>query len=175
MKTSFFSSRELVALGLGTFGRSVSLSRFARIYAPERIFLGDEVRIDDFALLSPGDGAIRLAGRNHVAAGAMLFGDIELAEGATISGRAAVYATSDDFTILAPTYPHAEGRRLVRSHVRLGRDVVLGTGATVLPGASVGDGIAIGAMSLVRLPLSRPGVYAGVPARWLRERSPGRA
>ena len=175
MKTSFLSSHELVALGLGTLGRGVSLSRYARLYAPERIFLGDEVRIDDFALLSPGDGVIRLEGRNHVAAGAMLFGDIELAEGATISGRAAIYATSDDFTILAPTYPDAHGRRLVHSHVRVGRDVVVGTGATVLPGASIGDGIAIGAMSLVRVPLSRPGVYVGVPARWLRERSAGSA
>jgi galactoside O-acetyltransferase len=53
--------------------------------------------------------------------------------------------------------------------------VVVGTGATVLPGASIGDGIAVGAMALVRVPLLRPGVYVGVPARWLRERSAGSA
>ena len=172
MNTSFLDSRELVGLGLAAFGRRVRVSRFARLYTPERIFLGDEVRIDDFALLSPGNGVIRLEGHNHVGAGAMLFGDIELAIGATISGRAAVYATSDDFSILAPTYPYADGRRLVHGRVRIGRGVVVGTAATVLPGSSIDDGIAVGAMSLVRVPLSRPGVYVGVPARWLRERSP---
>lgn len=175
MKTSFLTPDELAALGLAAVGQGVRVSRFARVYSPGRIFLGDEVRIDDFAILSPGDGTIRLEGRNHVAAGAMLFGDIELGPGATISGRAAVYASSDDFRIMAPTYPYADDRKLVHSRVRIGRDVVVGTGTTVLPGASIEDGIAIGAMSLVRVRLSRPGVYVGVPVRWLCERSPGSA
>lgn len=169
---SFLRSDELEGLGLGSTAEGVRLSRYARLYSPDRIFLGPEVRIDDFAILSPGSRGIRLMGYNHIAAGAMLFGDIELGEWSTLSSRVAVYAKSDDFRQDAPTYPHAriEARRINETLVRIGTGVVIGSGSTILPGADVADGVAVGAMSLVTKPLDRAGLYAGIPARWLGTR-----
>src|SRR5688572_28243038 len=128
---SFLREDELEALGLGSLGAHPRISRFARLYGTASIHLGDDVRVDDFAIPSPGTGTIRLEGFNHVAAGAMLFGDVTLRPWCTISSRAAVYATSDDFTLDATTYPHAGDRVLVQNSVTLGSRVVIGTGSTV--------------------------------------------
>jgi galactoside O-acetyltransferase len=46
----------------------------------------------------------------------------------------------------------------------------VGSGSLILPGASFGEGSVLGAMSLVSRPLEPWTIYAGVPARRLRER-----
>jgi len=55
--------------------------------------------------------------------------------------------------------------------VHIGRHVVIGSGSVVLPGAVLEDGVAVGALSLMRGHCPAFGIYAGVPARRLRERS----
>jgi len=41
----------------------------------------------------------------------------------------------------------------------------------VLPGCDIGEGTTVGALSLVKASLAEWGIYAGVPARRLRDRS----
>ncbi|MCY1242797.1 dTDP-4-amino-4,6-dideoxy-D-glucose acyltransferase [compost metagenome] len=53
----------------------------------------------------------------------------------------------------------------------IGRQVIVGAGAIVMPGANVGEGCAIGSMSLVLKPLDSWGIYAGVPAKKIKNRS----
>jgi galactoside O-acetyltransferase len=168
------SPDEIERIGFGRVGPIVRISRFARFYGAEKISLGDEVRIDDFAILSPGDGEIVLADHVHIAAGAMLFGDVRLGSWSTLSSRVAVYAVSDDFTIDATTYPHGDQRtRAVTSDpVAIGDRVVIGTGSTLLPGVRIVSGTAVGAMSLVTTPIDTPGLYAGIPVRRLGSRTP---
>ena len=49
---------------------------------------------------------------------------------------------------------------------RLGSDIVIGVGATVLGGVEIADGIAIGAGAVVNKSFTEPGIaIAGVPAR----------
>jgi galactoside O-acetyltransferase len=164
---------EVARLGFAAVGRNVRLSRFARWYRPDRIRLGDEIRVDDFALLSPGSGGIELEGFNHVAAGVLVFGDLTMRPWSTLSSRVAIYGTSDDFGVDGHTYPHVDaGRRVVSARVEIGSRVVIGTGSTVLPGVTIVDGVSVGAMSLVTHSIDAPGVYAGVPVRWLRDRRP---
>jgi acetyltransferase-like isoleucine patch superfamily enzyme len=172
--TSFLADDEIAALGFGEVGERLRLSRFARFYGADRIFIASDVRIDDFAVVSPGDGQIRLEGHNHIGAHTTLIGSISIGRWTTISGRTGVYAKSDDFSIEAVTYPHADQtmRDVLDIPIRIGSRVVIGTGSTVLPGADIADGISVGAMSLVVEPLSRPGLYLGIPARFIRERQP---
>jgi len=51
---------------------------------------------------------------------------------------------------------------------RIGNRVSIGSNATILP-VSICDGVVIGAGSVVTRDISRPGLYAGNPARFLRE------
>jgi acetyltransferase-like isoleucine patch superfamily enzyme len=49
--------------------------------------------------------------------------------------------------------------------VQVGSRVLVGSGASVLPGVRIGDDIVVGAGAAVCDNLLEPGVYAGVPAR----------
>jgi galactoside O-acetyltransferase len=55
--------------------------------------------------------------------------------------------------------------------VIIGRYAVVGSGSVLLPGTSLGEGSVVGALSLVTKPLEPWGVYSGVPAKRLKNRS----
>lgn len=63
--TSFYTEKELPSLGLKKYGRNVKISRHASIYGAQNISIGDNVRIDDFCILS---GHIELGSYIHIAA-----------------------------------------------------------------------------------------------------------
>jgi sugar O-acyltransferase (sialic acid O-acetyltransferase NeuD family) len=63
-----------------------------------------------------------------------------------------------DFTHVAP------GSTLT-GEVKLGKNVLIGAGATVIQCRSIGDNVIIGAGSVVVDDISEPGTYVGVPAR----------
>ncbi len=61
----------------------------------------------------------------------------------------------------------ARGDRTKWKATRIGDRVSIGSNATILP-VKIADDIVIGAGSVVTKDLSRPGIYAGNPARFLR-------
>ena len=69
--SSFYSVDELNTLGLKSFGENVLISRKCSIYSPEKISIGNNVRIDDFCILS---GNISLGSHIHISAYSALYG-----------------------------------------------------------------------------------------------------
>lgn len=51
-QTSFYSEEELRALGFKSIGKGCRISRKACFYGVESMSVGDNVRIDDFCILS---------------------------------------------------------------------------------------------------------------------------
>ncbi len=72
--TSLMTDAELVTQGFEAIGTGVLISRFARFYGASRIRIGSRVRIDDFAILSSGEGGVSIGDHVHIAAFANLFG-----------------------------------------------------------------------------------------------------
>ena len=60
---------------------------------------------------------------------------------------------------------------MVEKPVEIGAHCIIGTGSTLLPGVTLGEGCSVGAMSLINKSLPAWGIYAGIPARLLRPRS----
>jgi acetyltransferase-like isoleucine patch superfamily enzyme len=52
--------------------------------------------------------------------------------------------------------------------IKIGNNVYIGHNVTILPGVTIGDNIVIGACSVVSKDLDSNAVYAGIPARKLR-------
>jgi galactoside O-acetyltransferase len=172
---SYLDSVQLQALGLAAFGENVRISTRASIYNPSAISLGDHVRIDDFCILSAGRGGIDIGNRIHIAAYTSLIGAgrITMADFSNLSSRVSIYSSSDDFsgsTMTNPMVPD-DYKRLLIGDVFIGRHVIIGCGSVVLPGVTLGEGVAIGALSLVKGDCAPFGVYAGAPARRRNERS----
>ena len=86
MCTSFYTNDELLDLGFQCVGSHVLISRKASLYGTKGMQIGDNVRIDDFCILS---GEITLGSNIHIGAYSALYGSmgIELENNTGISPR----------------------------------------------------------------------------------------
>ena len=171
---SFLSDKELSDLSFESIGENVKISHKASIYGAEKISLGNNVRIDDFCILSAGQGGILIGSFIHIAAYSSIIGKarIELKNFSNISARVSIYSSSDDFTgqwMTNPTVPE-NFTGVEHAPVLIGKHVIVGAGSVILPGAILEAGVAVGALSLVKGRCLEFGVYVGSPARRVSER-----
>lgn len=172
--SSFYSQEELSTLGLKSYGTNVKISRFARFYSPEKISIGDNVRIDDFCIIS---GNVTIGSHIHISAYVALYGSmgIELEDYTGISPMTAVYSAMDDFGgdyLIGPIHPEE------KTHVNGGKVTIkkysqIGTHCIVFPNLTIGEGSVVGACSMVRHNTEPWTIYVGIPAHKLKERSRG--
>lgn len=171
--TSFYSEEELKNLGLGKYGEDVYISRKCSIYNAGQILIGSHVRIDDFCILS---GNIVIDDYSHVAACTFLFaGNSKIVLGAYsgVSSRSVIYAESDDYSGNYMTNPMVpdQYRHIQSGEVSIGRHAIIGTGCTILPGVSVGEGASVGAMSLIHKDVEPWTINVGIPCKKIKARS----
>jgi len=165
---------EALALGFAAFGEDAQVSDAARIYGAGRVTVGDHVRIDDFAVIT-ADEPVELGAYVHIATGVYLNGTagVTIGDFTSLSARVCLYTNTDDFSgpaIIGATVPN-EYRNVKTQRVDIGRHCVIGAGSVVLPGAELPEGVAVGALSLVKDRLEEWTLYAGVPVRKVRPRS----
>jgi acetyltransferase-like isoleucine patch superfamily enzyme len=167
---------ELRALGIRSLGKGVRVSTDAKLYRPELISIGDFSRIDDGSMLTPGpDGSITLGRNVYIGPCCIIESpeDATFGDFSTLAARVTIYGATDNYLgdyLTNPTVP-ADRRGLTTSPVKVGRHAIIGTHSVVLPGAHIGEGAAVGAMTLVNRSLEAFGVYVGTPARRIRDRS----
>lgn len=168
-------SREAIErMGFASVGDNVQISDHASFYGAARIALGQNVRVDDFCVLSAGAGGINIGHHVHIAVYSSLIGagKITLSDFCNLSARVSVYSSSDDYsgaTMTNPTVPSAY-TGVTHADVFLGKHVIVGCGSVILPGVTLQEGVAVGALSLISSNCEAFGIYAGNPARRVNER-----
>ena len=172
--TSFYTEKELLALGLKKFGQNVLISRKSSFYSPEKISMGDNVRIDDFCIFS---GEITLGSHIHIAAYCALYGafGIEMEDYTGLSPRCTVFSATDDFSgnyLISPMVEQSKmnvtgGKVWIKKYSQVGANTV------ILPNITIETAVAIGAMSLINRNLEEWGIYAGIPAKRIKDREKG--
>lgn len=173
MCNSFFSRNELDRLGFKHLGSNVLLSRKTSIYGASTMVMGNNVRIDDYTFLS---GHIIIGDHVHISAySSLVAGDslIQIKSFSGLSSRVSIYAISDDYSgeyLTNPTIPK-KFKRIETAEVIIEKHAIIGTGCTILPGAHINKGVAVGAMSLVMNETEPWSIYAGVPIKKIRNRS----
>lgn len=173
MTTSFYFEEELKEIGFKSYGKNFLLSRNTQIYGASNMVVGDNVRIDDYCVIS---GKIKIGNYVHIAVSCAVFGGntgVVFEDFTGLSSRSAIYAESDDYSGEYLTNPTVDEKykHIIKGPVVLGKHVVIGTGSTILPGVSIGEGSSVGSMSLVNKSLDSWGIYVGVPCRYMKERS----
>jgi len=171
---AWLSVDELAALGFAAIGKGILISDKASVYNCANISLGNNVRIDDFCVLSAGKGGIYLGDYIHIAVYTSLIGagKITLFDFCNLSSRVSVYSSNDDYTgtkMSNPTVP-AQFTGVTCADVTLEKHVIIGTGSVILPGVTLQEGVAVGALSLVNKDCTAFGIYAGIPARRIGDR-----
>lgn len=174
MPQGFYTLDELKEIGLASYGENVFISRRCSIYGANRIKIGSNVRIDDFCVLSAGEGGIEIESHVHIAVYTSLIGKgkISIDDFTNISSKVAIYSSNDDYSGAFMTNPMVPEQYTNVTHgdVVLGKHVIVGSGAIVLPNVVLADGVCIGALSLVASNCEEFGVYVGVPAKKVKQR-----
>lgn len=168
----YLHREELLALGAEAVGTEVYISKKASLYSIDRMRFGDNVRIDDFCVVSGNvhfGSNIHLAVFSNVAAGeaGVSFGDFS-----GLSYGCHVFAQSDDYSgryLAGPIIPERY-KCVTRAPVRIGRYSMVGAGSLIFPGVELAEGTAVGAMSMVKRSTKPWSIYAGIPARRVKAR-----
>lgn len=161
----FLSQEQLQDIGFLSLGNNVFISDKVSIYNPSNIKIGNNVRIDDYCVLSAGAGGIEIGDYVHVAVFVSLIGagKITLSDFCGLSSRVAVYSSNDDYSGEHMTNPMVPNRYTCVEHgdVMIGRHAIIGAGSVLLPGVTLGTGVAIGALSLISKDCEAFGIYVG--------------
>ena len=95
-----------------------------------------------------------------VAAGAVVAAGAKIERGVIVNHAAVV-----DHDVHIGNFSHIAPHATLGGSVKIGRRVLIGAGAVVLPSITIGDDVVVGAGAVVTGDLTAPGVYVGVPAR----------
>jgi acetyltransferase-like isoleucine patch superfamily enzyme len=169
---TFYTHDELVLIGFNRFGDNVLISRKASIISPEKMQIGNHVRIDDFCLLS---GEIHIGSFVHISAFTALYGrnGIFIEDYAGVSPRCTIFSATDDFSgefLIGPMVDQ-KYTNILGGPVFIKKYVQIGAGCVVLPNVTIKEGSVIGAMSLVNKSIESWLISAGIPIRTIKKRS----
>ncbi|MCE3046674.1 acyltransferase [Helicobacter kayseriensis] len=166
----FYSHKELQQIGFASIGKNVLLSRLAKIYGASKISLGNNVRIDDFVILS---GKIEIGNFVHIGAFSSITGGnsgVIVGDFCNMSSYCKIFAVSDNFFegYLAGSCIPANFRKLRDAQVVLERFNNFGSHSLALPESYFPTGSSLGPMSVnLGKKFEEWGYYLGNPARKL--------
>ena len=171
---AFLDNEKIKSMGFKLVGENVLLSDKASYYNCKNISIGNNTRIDDFCVLSAGEGGIEIGQHVHIAIGVSIIGagKVLVDDFAGLSSRVSVYSSNDDYSgmfMTGPTIP-VEFTNVTNGPVTIGRHAIVGSGTVILPNINISEGVAIGALSLVTKDCEEFGIYMGTPAKKIKER-----
>lgn len=171
---SFYSEEELQLLSLKSFGKNVLISKKVSFYSPQEIEIGNNVRIDDFCILS---GKIKLGNYIHIGAYCALYGayGIVMDDFTGLSPRCTLFSASDNFNgnyLISPTtYKHHN--QIIFGEIVIKKYCQVGANSVILPAIKMEEGSVVGAMSFLTQSTEEWSIYAGSPARKIKNREKG--
>lgn len=169
---SFYTEEELNEIGFKSCGINVKISKKSSIYGASSISIGNNVRIDDFCILS---GKIDLGSHIHISAFCALYGamGIKLEDYSGLSPRTTIFSAMDDFSgdyLIGPIHD-ASITNVTGGLVHICNFVQIGAGCVIFPDIIIHEGVVVGSMSLVNKSLESWGIYVGIPCKRVKERT----
>lgn len=172
----YYTEDELQKMGFKSIGKNVRIAKNNTIVGLEKISIGDNVRIDGYcAIIASGDGFVDIGSYIHIGGWSYLSAGhgISLEDFVNISQGVRIYTRTDDYSGESLTNPMIPEKYsdVSSGSVVLKKHVIVGSGSIILPNLIIAEGASIGALSLVKENLSAWGIYCGVPAIKIKNRS----
>ncbi len=170
---AYLTETELSAYGFKSVGVDVKISDKAVIYNPEKITIGNYSRIDDFCVVS---GNVSIGNYVHITPMCLVAGGIPgitLSDYSTLAYGVKIFSQSDDYSghTMTNSLIPKKYKKEIFIPVVIGMYAIIGAGSIILPGADIAEGVSVGAMSLVTKKTEPWKIYAGVPAKVMKDRS----
>ena len=169
----FYEKKELHKFNFNKLGNNVLISKAATLYKTEQMSFANDSRIDDFCALS---GEVIIGSNVHITVHCSItasLSPIVIQDFVGIAANCHIFSSMDDFLGIGLTNPTVpmEFRNVSHGPVKISKHSIIGVGSVIFPNVTVGEGCAIGAMSLVNKSIDPWGVYVGVPVIRIKDRS----
>jgi len=173
----YYQTIELRKMGFKYVGENVQIAKNCTIIGLENITLGNNIRIDNGVTLACASGSLFVGNFIHIGCNCYInsIGGVELSDFSGLSQGVRIYSGSDDYSgkmLTSPMVPKELSEVIIKP-VLIGRHVIIGSGSVILPGVNIGEGSAVGALSLVTKSLDEWGMYFGAPAKKIKKRQKG--
>ena len=170
--SNFYTDDELQVL-FKSVGKSCRISKKACIYGADKMVVGNNVRIEDNCILN---GNITIGNNVTVCAFCLFDGHagITIGDDVTFAAKVSIHSGSDDYSgrSMFGTYVPSKFRKYhVNGHVFIQDHCLIGDSAIIMPGVTLAEGTAVGAQAFIKQSTEPFGIYAGTPARRIKERS----
>jgi len=172
----YYTEHDLQDAGFRALGRNVQIAKNCTIIGIENIEIGNDVRVDSYCCITAvGQGWLKIGSFVHIGAHCFLTAGagIHMNDFSGLSQGVKIYSRSNDYSgkyLTNPTIPE-KYTGMTTGTVTLGRYVIIGSGSVILPNITIGEGSAVGALSIVNRNLEPWGVYFGCPVKRLSSRS----
>lgn len=170
---SCYTIEELKKKGVTVYGTNIKISSFVNIYNPQNLILHDNIRIDDFTILSC-NGIIEIFNYVHISAQCFVSSKTKIIFGnySGISVGVKVFGGSDDYSGMFMTNPTIPSKYLnvKQGDIILENHVIVGSNSVILPDVILREGTAIGCNSMVNKNTDAWKIYGGTPIKFLKDR-----
>jgi acetyltransferase-like isoleucine patch superfamily enzyme len=174
-ETGYYTENELKTFGFKTIGKNVKIAKNCTISGLSNISIGDNVIIDAFcSIIATEDGYLQIGSFVHIGAFCHLLANtgIEIKDFSGLSQNVKIYSKTDDYSgnsLSNPTIPN-KYKFIKKGKVIINEHVIIGAGSVILPNVIIGEGSAVGALSLITTNLDSWTIYYGNPLKKLTKR-----
>ena len=168
MENLFFNIDNLKKLGKNSI-----IGKTVRIRYPELVSIGDNCIIDDFTYIST---QLTLENYCHISSGCKFIGgkksEISMGMFSTTAPNVVLSTGNDDYIsgIGSPLIPNEFKGNTVCGKIKLSTLTIVGANSVILPNVNFGEGSTLGALSLANHDLDSWSLYAGIPAKKIKNR-----
>ena len=171
---NYLNKKQLKKIRFKKIGKNVLISKKASILNPEKIEIGNNSRIDDFALLY---GSISIGRNVHITPMCLIGAGntkITISDFCTLAYGVKVFSQSDDYTdgFMTGSTIDKSLKKDICKNVLIEKFVIIGANSVIFPGCRLKEGTSIGACSLVKNDTESWGIYYGIPAKLKKKRKP---
>jgi acetyltransferase-like isoleucine patch superfamily enzyme len=168
-----YSLQYLKQIGVNLLGTNINISKYARIYNPTNLTIHDNVRIDDFTILSC-KGKIEIYNNVHISAQCFISSStsIIIHSYSSISVGVKLFGSNDDYSgnfMANPTVPK-QFLNVTNGDIIIEKHSIIGSNSVVLPNITIAEGTAIGCQSFVNKTTESWKIYAGSPIKYIKNR-----
>jgi acetyltransferase-like isoleucine patch superfamily enzyme len=158
-------------------GRNLNLGRQSLINALsyEGVTIGDNFTLGDFAIIECtgilSDVGTKLTIGNNVGINHYCFigvrGEIEIGDNVIFGPRVSMFSENHNFTDISIPIKH---QGVTKGKTKIGNDVWVGAGVSIMSGVTIGNGCVIAAGAVVTKDIEPYSIAGGVPARVIKSR-----
>ena len=172
--SNIYTLDDLTKMGVRVYGKNIHISKFVNIYNPKNLILHDNIRIDDFTVISC-KGIIEIFNYVHISAQCFISSTTKIVIGnfTAISVGTKIFGGCDDFSgkcLANPTIP-SKYTNVKTGDILIGDNVIIGSNSVIMPDITICDGVAVGANSFINKNCEPWKIYAGSPIRHIKNRN----